>query len=427
VQIPAILGVGQYSLAVDLQQTGGLYPSAVVTYRGLEVGKVRSIDVRPGGGVVARIDVKDGTKLPADSTVEVGSNSVIGEQFLNFLPPQDGQPEPYLEDGDVIPETQTSLPTTTTALLDSVDRFFASIPRTSLRTTMKELSRASVSSGEDLGRFLDDASAFSDTAQRNLQPTTDLIDQLHPVLRTQHDLDPSIRSYAQSLDQLTGQLDRSDADLRAVIRAGSPLVRSVAGFTSAVGEPLTGVVDDLGGFARPLRVYRRGIEHILIVLPAAAAMAGAGTPPDQIAAYEKDHSFDARNNLYFKMSFPTACTTGFPARKHIRDPYDLSLAPLPQDSYCQVPHDSDLVVRGARNDPCPNSTQRGPTAASCGLIFDEAAAERSATFRGPGGDLAFDPQMARTLAPNGPLFLEDATAASGPRTWQELLLQLVTR
>lgn len=426
-QIPAMLGIGQYSLSVDLPQTGGLYPTAAVTYRGLEVGKVRSIGIRPAGGVVATIDVKDGTKLPADSNVQVGSNSVIGEQYINFLPPHPGHPDRYLADGDVIPEKQTSLPTTTTALLDSVDRFFASIPRASLRTTMKELSRASTGSGEDLGRFIDDGSAFSNTAERNLKPTTDLIDQLQPVLRTQHHLDPSIRSYARSLDQLTGQLDRSNADLRTVIRTGSPLVKSVDGYTSAVGKQLPGVVNDLGDFARPVRVYRHGVEHILTVLPAATAMSGAGTPPGQIAAYDKNHRFDARNNLYFKMSFPTACTTGFPARKHIRDPYDLSLAPLPKNSYCKVPHRSKFVVRGARNDPCPNSPRRGPTAASCGLIFDKVAAERSSTFRGPKDNLFFDPRMARVLAPNGPLFLDDPTATPGPRTWKELLLQLVTQ
>ena len=41
-KLPAkLFGVGRYTVTVELPQTGGLYGSGNVTYRGTEVGRVR--------------------------------------------------------------------------------------------------------------------------------------------------------------------------------------------------------------------------------------------------------------------------------------------------------------------------------------------------------------------------------------------------
>ena len=43
-KLPATLfGVGRYTVTVDLPSSGGLYPGSVVTYRGTEVGEVKSV------------------------------------------------------------------------------------------------------------------------------------------------------------------------------------------------------------------------------------------------------------------------------------------------------------------------------------------------------------------------------------------------
>jgi phospholipid/cholesterol/gamma-HCH transport system substrate-binding protein len=38
VRVPALLGIGRYTVKVDLPASGGLYPTSVVTYRGSEIG-----------------------------------------------------------------------------------------------------------------------------------------------------------------------------------------------------------------------------------------------------------------------------------------------------------------------------------------------------------------------------------------------------
>jgi len=49
VKVPGLLGIGRYTVTVELPASGGLYPTSVVTYRGTEIGRVKSIDVTGDG------------------------------------------------------------------------------------------------------------------------------------------------------------------------------------------------------------------------------------------------------------------------------------------------------------------------------------------------------------------------------------------
>lgn len=43
-RIPSLVGIGQYTLKADLPASGGLYPTANVTYRGITIGKVTAVE-----------------------------------------------------------------------------------------------------------------------------------------------------------------------------------------------------------------------------------------------------------------------------------------------------------------------------------------------------------------------------------------------
>src|SRR5260364_65424 len=77
---------------VELAQTGGLFEGSAVTYRGIKVGKVRSIVPDAETGVVATFAVTSGTEIPKDSIAKVRSLSPVGEQYLDFQPKKDGGP-----------------------------------------------------------------------------------------------------------------------------------------------------------------------------------------------------------------------------------------------------------------------------------------------------------------------------------------------
>jgi phospholipid/cholesterol/gamma-HCH transport system substrate-binding protein len=360
--------------------------------------------LRPGGGIVAKVDVENGVRIPDDSIVQVRSSSVIGEQYLNFLPPKTGLASTgSFESGDVVPASQTSIPTSTNDLLTSVDTLLASVPLDDLRTTVDELGQTFRSSGDDLGSVIDAGSSLVDLATANLDPTRKLIEDLDPVLATQQDLDPQIRAFASNLNSVTAQVERSDDDLRTLLASGSPLATSVAKLSTGLQGELPDMLADIATTAQVGRVYRGGIEHLLSVLPALLVDLLSAVP----VTSENDPIPELR--LYFKTNLATPfCTNGYADADKIRPPEDLSEAPIPADSYCKNPARDTDVIRGARNAPCPNGG-RAATAAGCGLNFGQFKVSNRAET-GAALDGSYDAGAAGFTTPSGQFFLLDPTA-----------------
>ncbi|KAA1421889.1 MCE family protein [Nocardioides humilatus] len=417
VRLPQQMGIGRYDVSVELSNAGGLYPQAMVTYRGVEVGKVTDVVLQDDGSVVAELQVDNGTELPDNSTVEVRSASVIGEQYVNFVPPADPASD-HLEDGATVPVERTVLPTTTNSLLTSVDQLLSSIPQKDLRSVVSELQLAFDGAGQDLGRFIDASAVFTKAATDNLPQTIRLIEDSAPVLATQAELDPSIRSYASSLGSFSGQLEKSDDDLRGLMAAGAPFMEAIGGFAVDLTGVAPGMLAELADLGEVLKVYRDGIEHILIVLPALTTAFTAAIP-------EADrHKERSPANLWFKLGFdPPTCTDGFEQAQQIRNPDDISAAEPPGDSWCKVSPDDIRASRGARNHPCPNGGT-GANAALCGLHFDRTSALDSVDRSANGSNDATTPTGSLELGLTSFLL---AGAAPGAETWQELVRGLVKR
>jgi phospholipid/cholesterol/gamma-HCH transport system substrate-binding protein len=119
-RLPNLLfGVGHYKVTVQLPEAGGLYERGNVTYRGTEVGQVKSVHLTDSG-VEAVLSLRSDVKIPSNLDAEVHSQSAVGEQYLALLPRNDGAPP--LKDGDVIPVSRTTVPPDINSLLDSTNR-----------------------------------------------------------------------------------------------------------------------------------------------------------------------------------------------------------------------------------------------------------------------------------------------------------------
>jgi phospholipid/cholesterol/gamma-HCH transport system substrate-binding protein len=371
VRLPEQVGIGRYGVDVELAAAGGLYPQATVTYRGVEVGKVTDVSLAKGGEVIAHVEIDSGTSIPVESTAEVRSASVIGEQYVNFVPLAERTSEKLLAEGAVVPVGRTRIPTTTDALLTSVDGLLTSIPLDDLRTAVGEAGAATSGVGDELGQLISDSHEFQEVASENLPETIKLLEDAEPVLKTQVALDPEIRAYAKSLKSFTGAVEGADAQLRGLVVAGAPFMREVGAFVSQLTPEAAAALTDLANLGQVLNVYVRHIEHVLIVLPAVISTVLSAVPPNKRGE---------RNpvNLWFKVGFdPPPCVAGFRDADKVRDPSIIAPMQNPsQNDWCRVPSTDDRAARGARNAPCPNGG-RSATAEGCGLIFDRGAVGRS--------------------------------------------------
>ena len=89
----------ELNIKATLPTSGGLFTGSEVTYRGVKVGKVSAMRVTRTG-LLATLTLKEGTKIPLDTKMYVHNLSAVGEQYLDFEPPDDKAP--YATNGAVI-------------------------------------------------------------------------------------------------------------------------------------------------------------------------------------------------------------------------------------------------------------------------------------------------------------------------------------
>ena len=91
------LGSG-YKLQISYPQVGGLMPGHVVRYAGVQVGTVKEVNVN-GDSVDVVADINKDIKIPKGAVFSLGSDGILGERFVDVLPPvkMTGQ---YIHPGD---------------------------------------------------------------------------------------------------------------------------------------------------------------------------------------------------------------------------------------------------------------------------------------------------------------------------------------
>lgn len=409
--LPRLLGIGTYHVTLDLSRAGGLYENALVTMRGVAVGKVERIDLSRGG-VRTVLGIDDGTRIPADSAISVRSMSAIGEQFVDFEPPTDTAPNAAsLADGQLIPGSRVTFGTPVGDLLTSLNQFAATLPLDKVNPTVDELYDAFNGTGGDLDRLLRSASQLEDVASQNLDPTVKLVQQLVPVLSTQQQIGPQVVSFTGDLAKVTDTLHGADPSLRGAIDKTGPMADELDALIGQVRPTLPQLLTDLSSTGQVLRVYQPNVRHLLVVFPAAVAaltsttaqgiQASAGANPPLMSA------------MGFKLTFdnPPPCTTGFDPDRVAPTDTSNSHAP-PTDAYCKEPKDSPIAVRGLRNSPCPPGSPTGPgstsaTASGCGLDFQTPAEAKAATDAAVQHELAVAARNPKTRAENE-AFIGDA-------------------
>jgi phospholipid/cholesterol/gamma-HCH transport system substrate-binding protein len=362
VRLPAMFGVGRYTVTMQLPRSGGLYPSGNVTYRGTTVGKVESVRLGEHGGVQAVLSLKSGTDIPSDLTAEVHSQSALGEQYVALLP-RNGTAAP-LKDGDVIALKDTSVPPSVDSLLDEANRGLQAIPHDSLKTAVDESYTAFGGLGPELSRIVKGGSQIAIDARANLDSLTTLIDQSAPVLDTQTETADSIQAWASHLATITGQLRDNDAAFAGVIDNGGPAAEQARQLVERLQPTLPVVLANLVTVGKVALDYQPGLEQLLVLLPEGVATSQGGS----VANLNTKQAYTGGYlDFNLNLNLPPPCTTGFLPAQQRRTPVAADAPDRPPGAlYCRVPQDSPFNVRGARNLPClTRPGKRAPFAWMC--------------------------------------------------------------
>ena len=331
-----------YTVRADFADSGGIFPGAEVTYRGVPVGRVGALRLTGDGGVSVLLDIKDGApRIPADTLAVVADRSAVGEQYVDLQPRRSGGP--YLLDGSAIPRADTRLPLPTTDLVLSLDRLVNSVGKDDLRVTVDELGKAFSGTGPNLTRLVDAGNALVESASDSLPQTIGLIEDSRKVLKTQADQGSSIKSFAHDLALLTAQLKSSDGDLRKLIGNATPAAQEVNSLLKSTGPRLSVLLANLISGGQVTLAHLPGVEQTLVTFPALVAGSYTVAPGDGTFHF----------GLVVNADDPPPCTQGYGTSR--RDPSDTSTREANTDARCAAPRGSKTSVRGAQNAPGASS------------------------------------------------------------------------
>jgi phospholipid/cholesterol/gamma-HCH transport system substrate-binding protein len=386
---------GKYTVAADFATSGGIFTNAAVTYRGVQVGRVGDLTLRPDG-VRVSLRLDRGTQVPASTRAVVSNRSAVGEQYVDLRPETDSGP--YLTEGSEIPRTRTGTPLPVEDLLLNLDRLVGSVDKQDLSVVIDELGTAFNGTGADLQRLLDSGDLLLAEAEQALPATLALIQDGKTVLATQEASAGSIRRWAAGLASLSDQLRASDADLRRLLVEGPVATREVSAL-------LTGLEPDIGYLLGNLivvgQVHNRrvdGVQQILATYPAAVAGGFTVVPGDGTAHFGLVLNPEQPPPCVYERSRPLTCSAEEQA------------------------HGSS--VRGANNVPPPRGEKpTGPApigAESSGGGSQPGASASRATVSG------YDPATGLALGADGRPIILGSTGGQqrllGDQAWKSLLL-----
>src|ERR1700743_1895938 len=133
------------TIYAEFTDSGGIFTNAEVTNRGVTVGKVGALTLvtlpsgQPGVKAALHIDNCKSPGYPVDTAATVSDRSVIGEQYINLIPPN--EKPPFMHGHETIPVSRTSIPVSAQVLLTNLDTLVNSVDKTKLVSVIREIGR----------------------------------------------------------------------------------------------------------------------------------------------------------------------------------------------------------------------------------------------------------------------------------------------
>lgn len=323
----------QMTVAVQLEESGGLLAHQDVTLRGVPIGRVESVDFT-GDGVraVARIDAH--THIPADHTlVRVSGLSPAGEQYLNFEPTDLGGPP--LTDGAVIGRQQTTTPIPIWGLLSNIDGLLAQTDPAKLEAVIDELG-VSAQGPQKLRDLLTGGQLLISTLDGVLPQTMTLLRSSRPVFTILDDSSTGMQAIADNLGATLAGVGAKDAGVR----------RMLDDTPETLGAVDTVIADNSASMVQLLGNLTTVAQLSYIRVPALTQLFRDDRPPllDGVTTLMHGGGIWAIANIYprYLCDYP-----------HPRDVPFIPNYPEPYlYTYCQN-DDPGVLIRGARNAPRP--------------------------------------------------------------------------
>ncbi|UPK75870.1 MCE family protein [Nocardioidaceae bacterium SCSIO 66511] len=348
-----------YDVTVDLPESGGIFVGADVSYRGVSVGRVSDLKLSETG-VHTTLSIDDtNDDIPSDLEAVVADKSAVGEQYVDLQPRTDS--EPYLADGSVIEQADTTTPISTQDLLANVSSFVGSVNTHDLRTVVHELGVGFDGTGQDISKIIDTSNSFIETANKRFGVTAQLIRDGSTVLDGQIAVGSSIRSFSRDLADFSDALRESDPDLRAVLEDAPGTADEISALLDENKKSIGALIGNLQSLNRLTVANLPGLRGVLVLAPYAVENGFS------VLSKDRDGKYEIRLAMAVSKE-PPYCESGYVPLTDLPKPSDLGARKL-VGRVCNEPA-SKTNARGVQN----NQSLRGAPVAG---VYDEESGEFS--------------------------------------------------
>jgi phospholipid/cholesterol/gamma-HCH transport system substrate-binding protein len=199
-----------YQVKVPFTEASQLAEQSDVRISGVDIGKVESIELGPGGKeAMALLNIDDKyAPLPASTRAMLRTKTLLGETYVELTPGSSS--EPPLRDGAILPAAQV----TESVQLDEIFQAFNPETRRAFQTWMQEASVAIEGQGQNLSYAIG-----------NFEPTFTEFEGLFRVLNSQKVAVSQLFSNgAKTFEALRGR----EGELADLIRSSNDLFKTTA-------------------------------------------------------------------------------------------------------------------------------------------------------------------------------------------------------
>lgn len=355
-----------FRVSVQLRSAGGIFAGAEVAYRGVQVGKVESVDLQTSG-VTVKLSLYEGTKVPDNASAHVYDLSAVGEQYVDLTPPKIPSTS-YLHGGSEIPQSRTSTPIETASVIFDLERFVNSINPKDLQILGREGALAFQGTGPQLRSILVNATEIVDQLSSSEDNMLDLLHNGSILLDGLASHASAFDSFTRSLRLVSSTLAAKTPTITRLLADASPTTQLVNKIVVDNGAALTTLLANGATFTDIQVVRVPGLRALLVAVPEFGRLA-----PTVV------HNGSLLGVANINQSQPL-CNTGLPLSNplsaHRTKLYGVSCgagiargaanAPRPATSASTTSADTQQL--GASAQPAGSRTQVGTYNAQSGLV-----------------------------------------------------------
>ncbi|QKT10089.1 MULTISPECIES: MCE family protein [unclassified Rhodococcus (in: high G+C Gram-positive bacteria)] len=286
-------------------------PDAKVKLRGVEVGRVASIDEVDGQArIKLDMDPSQLHLIPANSPVEIKSTTVFGAKYVNFVTPSDPSPK-SLQPGSVIGAESVTVEFNT--LFQNLSTLLQQIEPEKLNATLGAISSALNGRGNELGELLGETDAYLKKMNPTLPQLKQDLNAAATVTNTYADVTPDLMTLLGNLTATSGSIVEERENLRMTLENAVALANNGNQLLTDNEANLTRALDLLEPTTALLSGYSPAISCLIVGLNKARPMAEQIEGGGQ-AGFAMSSSFLAGLEPYtYPRDLPKVNATGGPS------------------------------------------------------------------------------------------------------------------